>query len=109
MSEAKVYIVLLQRMDNPNPLEIMVTDVENEAISKLQQLDEMWVSSVEKKHPFRIDFPYKGSFSPALVKEIMIQEMSIAEYEHRNNPYNKQMENQGFSGWMSQNFNSGNR
>jgi hypothetical protein len=105
MNETKVYIVLLQRMDSSEPLEIMVTDVEKDAVAKLQSLDDMWVSSVEKKHPFRIDVPYKGSFAPTLVKEVRIEEMSISDYQQRQNPYDREMRDKGFSGWMGTNFN----
>lgn len=105
MNEAKVYIVLLQRMDLSEPLEIMVTDVEKDAVAKLQSLDEMWVSSVEKKHPFRIDIPYRGSFAPTLVKEIRIEEMPISDFQQRQNPYDRNMREKGLTGWMGTNFN----
>ena len=105
MNEAKVYIVLLQRVDLSEPLEMLVTDVETQAIAKLQELDEMWVSSVEKKHPFRIDYPYKGSFVSSLVKEIKVQEMSVAEFQQRMNPYEQEMRSKGLTGWMNTNFN----
>jgi hypothetical protein len=109
MTEAKVYIVLLQRMDLPEPLEIMVTEVEKEAIAKLQSLDEMWVNAVEKRHPYRIDVPYKGSFAPNLVKEIRIEEMTVSEFQHLNNPHSKNLKATGVASWMGQNFNNGNR
>jgi hypothetical protein len=104
MNEDKVLVVTLYRSDLPQPLEVKVTNSDEEAIQALKELDTMWVDSVEKKHPFRIAAPYKGSFAPGLIKEIRIEEYTVEEYQHLSNPYQKQAEKQGLTNWMGQNF-----
>lgn len=106
-NENLMYRVCVIRQDKSEPIYVLDTDLLEQAVKCYRELDKEWVTSVEEKRPFRLGVPYMTSFSPALCVEIMIDKMSFDEYQQINNPYNQQMQDQGFTGFMQNNFKQG--
>ena len=69
-------------------------------------LDMEWVTSTAEKRPFRHP-TQMHSFAPSLISEIKVESMSLEEYQKQSNPYYQQMQRNGLSGVMNQNFNKG--
>ena len=84
MTELKVYIVELFRSDYREPITLIETHDEKEAIDVLTGADDEWTLSTAEKRPFRMKKPIRSSFLPSLIYEIKITEYIAEEYEKKN-------------------------
>ena len=103
-NENLMYRVCVIRQDKSEPIYVLDTDLLEQAVKCYRELDKEWVTSVEEKRPFRLITPYITSFVTSLCKEIKIEKMTLEEYQQSTNPYNQQMQDQGFTGFMQNNF-----
>lgn len=102
----RIYKVTIFRVDG-NHMEILESDDIKMVKTVYEGLNIEWVASTAEKRPFRMPPPEMHSFVPALISEIKVESMSKEEYHTQNNHYYKQMQENGLSGVMNQNFNNG--
>jgi len=103
-NEIYMYRVCILRQGITEPLYVYDSDVLVDAEKCYQELDKEWITSVEEKRPFRLREPFITSFTPGLLTEIKIDKIPLQEYQQSQNPYNQQMQEQGFTGFMQKNF-----
>lgn len=101
----KVYKVIIFRVDG-NHMEVLESDDVKLVETAYRGLEQEWVTSTAEKRPFRHPTEMH-SFAPALISEIKVDSMSKEEYLKQSNPYYQQMQRNGLSGAMNQNFNQG--
>lgn len=101
----KIYKVIIYRVDNQH-LEVFESDDVKAVQTMYQGLDLEWLTSTAEKRPFRHPTEMH-SFAPSLISEIKVESMSLEEYHKQSNPYYQQMQRNGLSGAMNQNFNKG--
>lgn len=99
-----IYKIVLYRADG-NHMEIFESDDLKKVETMYKGLDHEWVTSTAEKRPFRHPTEMH-CFHPSLISEIKVESMSKEEYHKRSNPYYKQMQRDGFSGAINQNFNN---
>lgn len=87
-------------------MEIFESDDVKAVENMYKGLDHEWVTSTAEKRPFRHPIEMH-CFAPSLISEIKVESMSKEEYHKQSNPYYKQMQRDGFSGSMNQNFKHG--
>ena len=105
MAQQLLYRIILYRVDGQDMVMLESEDIK--AVETMYKgLDHEWVTSTAEKRPFRHPTEMH-SFAPSLISEIKVESMSKDEYHKQNNPYYKQMQRDGFSGVMNQNFNNG--
>lgn len=102
----RIYKVLIFRVDG-NHMELLESDDIKAVQALYEGLNIEWVESTAEKRPFRMPPPEMHSFVPALISEIKVESMSKEEYHKQSNPYYKQMQKDGLSGAMNQNFKQG--
>lgn len=100
-----IYKIILYRVDG-NHMEIFESDDVKAVENMYKGLDHEWVTSTAEKRPFRHPTEMH-CFAPSLISEIKVESMSKEEYHKQSNPYYKQMQRDGFSGSMNQNFKHG--
>jgi len=100
---APMFLVTVLRQGSPEPLVTLETHDKNEAIEKLKALDGEWIKSVEEKRPFRITLPFYASFSPSLVIEIKVEELSAEDYSRLKDGFTKEMVENGLTGFAQKN------
>lgn len=100
-----IYKVMIYRVDG-HDIEVFESDDVKAVKQMYQGLDHEWVTSTAEKRPFRHPSEMH-SFAPSLISEIKVESMSKEEYHKQSNPYFKQMQQDGFSGAMNQNFKNG--
>lgn len=105
MAQELIYKILIYRTDG-NDIEVLESDNVKEVESMYKGLDSEWVTSTAEKRPFRHPTSMH-SFHPSLILDIKVESMSKEEYLRQNNPYHKQMQEDGVSRAMNRNFNSG--
>lgn len=99
-----IYKVIVYRVDG-NDIEMLESTDLKQVQTMYHGLDKEWIDSTAEKRPFRLPTEMH-SFAPSLIKEIKVESMSKEEYQKQSNHYYKQMQREGFSGAMNQNFNN---
>lgn len=102
--ENKIYLVNVYLSDRAQELTVFETDVKQQSDECLEKLVEHWQDCVENRKPFRVEHPKKMAFSPSLVFEVSIEEMTLEEYKNQQSEYHRQMKQMGMSGFMGKNF-----
>jgi len=100
---APMFLVTVLRQGSPEPLVTLETHDKNEAIKKLKALDNEWIQSVEEKRPFRIQEPFYASFTPSLVIEVKVEEMSAEDYARLKDGFTQEMREHGLKGFAEYN------
>lgn len=100
---APMFLVTVLRQGSPEPLVTLETHDKNEAIEKLKALDNEWIESVKDNRPFRITLPFYASFTPSLVIEIKVEELSAEDYARLKDGFTQEMREHGLKGFAEKN------
>lgn len=99
----RIYKVLIFRADGKD-IEAFQSDDFKAVENMFNGIELEWVNSTAEKRPFKMPAPHMHSFAPSLISEIKVESISKEEFQAQNNPYYQQMQREGFSGVMNQNF-----
>lgn len=92
-----VYQVVVLRT-NGDHLRIIESDDYDKCYSRWKELHTQWASCVAENKPFVVEEPVVVAFSPSMIYEIGLMPVTTQEMAAKNNnPYFKQMQEQGFS------------
>jgi len=102
--ESKMYLVQMIRQDLEFPLLLLETKDEKEAIKKLHNVEKEWTESAKEQRPFRLSKPHKEVFISSLILKVVVEEMSLEDYEQMKDPIHQHMQKHGTSGAMNDLF-----
>ena len=100
-----IYQVLILRVDG-NHMVAFKSENQEEANTAYKGLELEWKNSTAEKRPFQV-LNQMHSMLPSLISELKVETLSADEYQKQSNPYYDQMNKNGLSGAMNQNFNKG--
>lgn len=94
--EKMVYEVIILRTDGQHIIAESSTEYEK-CYSKWTILHNIWKEAAKEQQPFVIEEPIVTAFSPSMIYEIRLIPVLPQEEEVKsNNPYKRQMQEQGF-------------
>lgn len=96
----EVYAVWILRRDN-EPISVLETQNFEEAESAHRELVQRWIAAIKEEIPFELRAPIITAFAPGLIYEITIR--PYANPVLSSNPYQQQMQQNGFSSTFSNN------
>lgn len=91
-----VYAVFILRTDQ-NHIQVIESEDYDKCYEKWQHLISLWQESVKEEKPFVLEEPKVTCFTPVLIKEITLVPVVEQQFTKNNNPYQKEMEEHGFS------------
>jgi hypothetical protein len=105
--DQKIFRVAIIRTDLRDPIYVLDTDKWSEAIQAHIKLEELWIETIKNHIPFKLTTPIYRTFSPSLIKEILIESMTPQEYQSMISPYAQGMRDLGPTEFMNRNFTRG--
>lgn len=95
-----LYNLLILRKDQFH-IEVMETDNYDKIFEKYKEVKDQWAKCIKDQNPFELTSPVVTTFDPGLIYEITIKLVTETPSSRYENPYNKQMQEKGFSKMFS--------
>lgn len=101
-----VFSVVMARGDI-GLVELATVTSKKEAEEIHKTLVSMWAKCVADSIPFVIEKPMLDAFPPSVILRIYVEELTVDEWNNRQNPYHKQASQNGFTATMDKYFSNG--
>jgi hypothetical protein len=93
--EKQTYGVFILRR-NQDHIHILESENYDEAYESWKELKAKWETSLHEQKPFELNKPVVTAFDPGLIYEITLRPLTKSARVSSNNPYQQQMEKEGF-------------
>lgn len=89
-----IYAVQILRRDQ-NHIEVLNSTDFNKCLGRWKELHQLWAESSKEEKPFVLEDPMLTAFQPGLITEIRLIPITADMQNQSNNPYHKQMVQNG--------------